>query len=285
MSWNESEDCRFVLDSGAWNFRLRKLGEPSADDTYTAISRIGIEKKSNRNFVTQASDQFINESENRFSNTHTKGILTNYLAYNELLDSGLAHFGILNEKRGLKPYSLTLQIRPFQPKRASCNQLEYFFELEGFNALLPLRPGEKIFNKDNTYSGLLVDIGHSHSYIIPVFNDCVIMQSVKRLEIGGKLLSKCFSEVISTTQVNLKNYFFTANNIKEQLGLVSACGNVKSMLINQPIDEFTKTFVLPDYEISTKGYVSNATSKPEKDHVVLKNERFVIPEALFSPSM
>ena len=285
MSWIEADDYRFLLDSGAWNFRLAKLGSEGGSSTYKAISRVGTEKKTNRNFVIENSDDFINESENRFANTHTKGVLTNYLAYNDLFDAALSRFDLTNEKRSLKSYSLTFSVLPFQPKRAACNQLEYLMELEGFGAIWPVRPGEKLFGQSSSHSGLLVDIGHSHTHIVPVFNGSVVMPSVRRLEIGGKLLTKAFSEVISTTQVNLRSYFFTVNSIKEKMSTICPSGKAREWLSLSNREALERTYLLPDYEISSKGEIFTGTTRPEKDHVRLSNERFTIPEALFTPGM
>lgn len=285
MSWIESEDYRFVLDSGAWNFRLAKLESESQPTIYKAIGRVGTEKKTNRNFVIESSEEFINESENRFTNTHTKGVLTNYLAYNDLFDAAMNRFDLINEKRSLKTYSLTLNVLPFQPKRAACNQLEYLMELEGFGAIWPIRPGEKLFGENSRHSGLLVDIGHSHTHVIPVFNDSVVMQAVRRLEIGGKLLTKAFAEVISTTQVNLRNYFFTVNSIKEKMSMICPIGKAKEWLCNSNRTALEKTYLLPDYEINLKGELFTGIGRPEKEHIRLTNERFTIPEALFTPGM
>lgn len=280
--WKESINHRMVVDCGSWNIRMSK---GSSEKVYSSISKVAYNSKANKWTIIKNSDKFIDEINNKFLNCHTKGILTNYLALNKIFEDAFKNFDISLEKRVFKNHSLVSLTNIFEPERSFCNYLDYIFDLVGFGAVLPVKFGEYIFKKKNYFSGILIDVGHSKSSIIPVYNNSVIKNAHKRLDIGGKLITKCLIDNLSTSQYNIRNYYFTGNSIKEkccELFVEKENTNFKNLFTKE---EKMKYFVLPDYDIKKEGYLVNEIEnyKLEKDFFKIGRERYVVPEMLFSP--
>lgn len=284
MKWQDDEGYRIVLDPGSWNFRAA-----TADLTknYASINRVAQDQKTNKLSIISDTDQFINEVESKYMNSHTKGILTNYLTYNALFDDMFSVLNIENEKRSIKQYSCSFIQNVFEPKRAICNHLEYLFEIAGFGAVRPVKLGEGIFTHSTNYSGILIDLGHSGCSVVPVFSGSIIKNAYRKLDIGGKVLSKCLMDNISTTQLNIHGHFFTANDIKERLCYVhrNSSYNLKKNIKKHTFSE--GCYALPDYAIQRKGFITSQQSMegPLNGVIRLSSERVIIPEALFTPSM
>lgn len=285
MTWLENIDQRLILDSGSFNFRF---GKPEGETmrSFHCLSKLQIEKKTGAVRTISPSDQLIDEMEYNLGKCHTKGIITNYLNFNDLIEVGYTNVGLTNDKKILKNYALIYQARPFQPTRSRCNDLEFFFELEGFNAVLPINTGEHVFGKESSYSGVLIDMGHSHTYVIPVFNNCIIKNSVRRLEIGGNLLNKCLMDAFSFSQIDLKNHYFIANQIKERKFVVESKNTLLKKLKDKEKHK-NGVFVLPDFEMGQAGTFTDTATPDElnKPHIKLSNQMSIIPESIFCPNM
>ena len=280
--WKESIDHRLVVDCGSWNIRMAK---GSSEEIYSSISKVAYNSKTNKSSIIKNTDKFIDEINNKFLNCHTKGVLTNYLSLNKIFEDAFNLYDISLEKRAFKNHSIISLTNIFEPERSFCNYLDYIFDLVGFGAILPVKFGQYIFTKKTNFSGILIDIGHSKTSIIPVYNNSIIKNAHKRLDIGGKLLTKCLIDNLSTSQYNIRNYFFTGNSIKEKCCEIfvekdnTNFRNLFSKEVNM------KYFVLPDYDIKKEGYLLDKIEnfELEKDFFKIGMERYVIPEILFSP--
>lgn len=135
------------------------------------------------------------------------------------------------------------------------------------------------------------------------------MQSaVRRLTVGGKLLTNYLKELSSLRHYNMMEETYLLNEIKEAVSYVALSsqhfakdlertwkgrvGDKRELDTNVVVD-----YVLPDYENSIHGYArvhDAARSRmrrglqplqgPREDLLPLGNERFAVPELLFSPS-
>jgi actin-related protein 6 len=151
---------------------------------------------------------------------------------------------------------------------------------------------------------LVVDVGYSHSTVTPLFQGRVLQGACRRLEIGGKTLTNQLKDLVSTRQFELRKEDWMANQIKEDVCFVSReferdlervwrGGSKDSREIDHSI---VVDYVLPDYEEIKRGFARphdpgfNARKRqlgiggPREDIVVLANERFTVPELLFTPS-
>lgn len=152
---------------------------------------------------------------------------------------------------------------------------------------------------------IVVDTGYSATTVVPVLRGRPIHAGIRRLEVGGRLLTNRLKELISLRQFNLMDDTYLVNQIKEDVCFVSqdfnfdlerswqATGLPAKRIPNRGAD-IVLDYVLPDYQSILRGFArpytpqvaaSGATGqKPKEDSFPLSNERFAVPEILFTPS-
>ena len=144
----------------------------------------------------------------------------------------------------------------------------------------------------------------------PVYQGHPIQQAIRRLDLGGKFLTNYLKEMMSIRQMDVRDETYLMNQMKEDACYVS--NNLKNDLESVgkgPLanrkrppkgrDEFVLDFVLPDYATRMRGElrphdpttmamrnklgaITNAGGVKEYIMAV-GNERFTVPELLFSP--
>lgn len=153
---------------------------------------------------------------------------------------------------------------------------------------------------------LLVDSGYSHTTVTPLLNGRPLNIAIRRLDIGGKVMTNYLKELISMRQYNMMDETYIINSVKEACCFVTP--DFKSSLERtwkggvgdrrQIDNSIVIDYVLPDYARKTDGYarphdptagklknLTTGKSTEEIDDILtLRNERFVVPEILFSPS-
>ena len=129
---------------------------------------------------------------------------------------------------------------------------------------------------------LVIDSGFSFTHIYPVVKGKVETKAIRRVDIGGKLLTNYLKEIISYRHYNVMDETWLVNDIKEKCCFVSV--DMAADLDAAKSREAKIDFVLPDYTKTLQGYVR--TDEAIEDHQVLTltNERFIVPELLFRPS-
>jgi actin-related protein 6 len=157
---------------------------------------------------------------------------------------------------------------------------------------------------------MLIDSGYSHTTITPLLLGRPIQSGIRRLDVGGKLLTNYLTRLLSLRQYDMRNDTYLVNEIKEATCFVSKDFNADLERTwkgpkgdRRPVYEtaggIAKDYVLPDYHGQAKGYVRDhdpkaATKLKEmvkgkasgalEDVLTLRNERFTVPELLFSPT-
>lgn len=141
----------------------------------------------------------------------------------------------------------------------------------------------------------------------PLYKGRAIQQAVRRLDIGGKLLTNYLKEILSIRHYNLMNEDHLVNEAKEKICFVSNQfssdleqawqGNVARAGRGER-GEIVIDYVLPDYNNGAEGYMRPHDPSPAarmqkmgavanpgvvEDFMTLGNERFAVPELLFNP--
>jgi actin-related protein 6 len=153
---------------------------------------------------------------------------------------------------------------------------------------------------------LVVDSGYSHTTVTPLLKGRPLNSAVRRLDIGGKLMTNYLKELVSLRQYNMIDETHIMNSVKEACCYIPL--DFKSSLERtwkgglgdrrKQDDSIVVDYVLPDYSMKTEGFIRPhdpqlgklkklTTGKPAEtaeDVLTLRNERFVVPELLFSPS-
>ncbi|KAJ9165738.1 Actin/actin-like protein [Coniochaeta hoffmannii] len=156
---------------------------------------------------------------------------------------------------------------------------------------------------------LVVDSGYSHTTVTPVLQGRPLQSAIRRLDIGGKLLTNYLTRLISLRHFDMRNDTYVVNEMKEAACYVSLDfnGDLEKTWKGTRGERrepyltgggIAKDYVLPDSHTRFKGvvrdYDPSASSKARKlaaggpasseDVLTLRNERFVVPEILFNPS-
>ncbi|KXJ89921.1 actin family [Microdochium bolleyi] len=156
---------------------------------------------------------------------------------------------------------------------------------------------------------LLIDSGYSHTTITPLLKGRPLHQAIRRLDVGGKFLTNYLTRILSLRHYDMRNDTHIVNEIKESACYVSLDfkGDLEKTWKGSRGERrepfltgggVAKDYVLPDFHTRAKGVVrdydptQNARTRKlaaqlgetSEDVLTLRNERFTVPEILFSPS-
>jgi len=138
---------------------------------------------------------------------------------------------------------------------------------------------------------LVVESGFSFTHITPFYKGQVILEGIRRLNVGGKHLTNHLKEVVSYRQLMVMDETYVMNQVKEELCYVSTDfkGDMNMARCRGQENPIVRDYVLPDYANIRKGYAKTreaSSGKPVNSEQIisLNNERFTIPELLFNPS-
>lgn len=139
--------------------------------------------------------------------------------------------------------------------------------------------------------GIIVDMGFSFTHIVPFFKDKKVKEGIRRIDIGGKVLTNHLKEIISYRQLNVMDESYVINQVKEDSCFVSQnfMADMEMSRKRYPENKIVKEYVLPDFTAIKRGFLRDPVSKKEEPNtdqqtLRLANERFTIPELLFHPS-
>ena len=170
---------------------------------------------------------------------------------------------------------------------------------------------------------LIIDSGYSHTTVTPVFEGRPLQRAIRRLDFGGKHITNLLKEVISVRHFDLHQDTKIVNDIKEDTCFVSNDfksdmektwkgneGRQKTTshvnrdenameVDNKPAESEARVeYILPDGVHLLRGFSRphdpsaaaarkrklNAMAQDAEIAMTLGNERFTIPEIIFSPS-
>ncbi|XP_068452641.1 actin-related protein 6 isoform X2 [Clinocottus analis] len=140
---------------------------------------------------------------------------------------------------------------------------------------------------------LLVDSGFSFTHIAPYCRGKKMKDGIRRVNVGGKLLTNHLKEIISYRQLHVMDETHVINQVKEDVCYVSQ-QFFRDMEVSQMKGEentVVRDYVLPDYSSIRKGFCKppdqmlfSGKYKTGEQILRLANERFAVPEMLFHPS-
>lgn len=156
---------------------------------------------------------------------------------------------------------------------------------------------------------LVIDTGYSQTTVMPLLHGRPLHSAVRRLEVGGKLLTNYLARLLSLRHFDMRNDTYIVNEMKEQ-----AC--YASLDFDGDLDKSWKgtrgekrepyltgggvarDYVLPDFHGRMRGVVRDydpamhtkarklaaQSADAHEDILTLRNERFVVPEIIFNPA-
>ena len=99
---------------------------------------------------------------------------------------------------------------------------------------------------------------------------------------GGKLLSKLLSKMVSFKQLKMDDYIQSVTKMKEQV-----CFVAQTFKDSEKLAKASRTYyVLPDPDIGRQGYMTQERDQTGVLQMLsLSKERYIVPETLFTPQM
>lgn len=175
---------------------------------------------------------------------------------------------------------------------------EILFEEYNFKALCRISAAQLSAFKchkeevDKRLICLVVDTGYSFTHIVPVVNGKILKKGIKRINVGGKLLTNHLKEILSYRQLHVLDETYVINQVKEDTCYVSDdfYRDMNISRLKGAKNTVVRDYVLPDYTHLKRGYVKSATemwlgTRKENEQILrMNNERFAVPELLFHPS-
>ncbi|XP_031574279.1 actin-related protein 6-like [Actinia tenebrosa] len=140
---------------------------------------------------------------------------------------------------------------------------------------------------------LVIDAGFSFTHIVPVFNGKIIKKAVRRINVGGKLLTNHLKEIISYRQLHVLDETYVINQLKEDTCYVTNqfYKDMDICRLKGQENTIVRDYVLPDYSQIKRGYIKpldemwDSSKKKDNEQILrMNNERFSVPEILFHPS-
>nr|CCA23942.1 actinlike protein ARP6 putative [Albugo laibachii Nc14] len=178
----------------------------------------------------------------------------------------------------------------FSPKKIVETMDQVVFEEFGFDSLCRV-PSAAMCVESQAHSAekpsqgyLVVDTGFSFTHVIPVINGEVNYSGVKRLNVGGKLLTNYLKEIITTRQYNVSREYTLMEELKESQ---CYCANSFQSEMQQfrNSTSLDKNWLLPNFISNFHGReLDPAQLTSSTQYISLGLEMIRVPEILFYPS-
>lgn len=175
---------------------------------------------------------------------------------------------------------------------------EIFFEDYQFKAIYRTNAtqlSDYKHRKDQTgtspLASLILDTGYSFSHLVPYLKGKKMKTAVKRINVGGKVMTNHLKEIISYRQLMVMDETYVINQLKEEACYMAQDFDLDMKIARLKGKENTicRDYVLPDYTTIHRGFMKpleETDQKPKNNEQIIKvnNERFAVPEVLFHPS-
>ncbi|KAF2115664.1 actin family [Lophiotrema nucula] len=310
-----------VLDNGAYTLKAGLVpGGASAPPTYadcTVIPNcIARSTRDKRTYIASQLSSCKDFGELAFRRPVERGFIVNWEA-----EKAIWEHEFLQEGEGLrcdpKETNLVLGEKPNCPRelQRNCDEIVFEqFEFAGYYRAIGATLNAYNSPDNSSLSALpqecllVIDTSYSDTTILPLYNGQLLQSAVRRLTIGGKLLTNYLKELSSLRHYNMMEETYLLNEIKEAVSFVAPSIQQFSKDLDRtwkgrvgdkrPLDSsIVLDYVLPDYERSSHGYARphdpvkfrmrkglQPQQGPREDLLPLGNERFAVPELLFSPT-
>ena len=189
-------------------------------------------------------------------------------------DAGILFAYILRDKFNLfygdlRDRYLLMTCLPEETKENITKKCEILFERVGLGYLSFESKAKLSFYSFGINSGVALDSSFDNTYIIPMFDDYIMNDKIKKLDIGGKHITDYLIKLLQIRGYPLNSIvnFDNINEIKEKLCFVS-CDFESDVKLDGETSYYYSELKLPD------GFKIN-----------ISGEKFKAPEILFKPRL
>jgi len=293
MEWENNHNYRVIVDNGSHLIRSGMANSRTPSITFENVTALN--RKTGNLLLGDQLDQILIEKEYMYTKPLTRGVLVNLDHELQIWDDLLNKVLKLDESAlsfgKLKDFMINMTFPVFIPTKLREKMIEVMFEYYGFGGFYPVAGPEMVkeYAKEEFKDSIdprfqvVVESGHSATYVAPFFCDEMINYAIKKIDVGGRLLTNCLKQAISFRHIDLSHEYRLVNDIKEKMCYASVDFQHDMRLRKK---QFQKYYVLPDPEIKSKGYTTDNIDPTtfREEAVCLDKERFKIPEILFNPS-
>ncbi|KAF8583586.1 Actin/actin-like protein [Ramaria rubella] len=256
-----------VLDNGAYTIKAGVSTSPTA--TPRIIHNAAIRSKGDRHlYIGHEFEKCRDYASLNYRLSFERGYLTDWDVQKAVWD-GL--FGSEALSLDLQSTSLLITEPPFnlhsiQEKYDQLAFEEYEFASYVRCPAASLAPYGSIFSSDtpslpHPECSVVVDSGFSFTHVLPLMQGKILWKGVRRIDVGGKLLTNHLSTLVSFRQWNMLDQTHIVNDVKEK------CCYVSSSFSNDLVrcrsgggsNGITLEYVLPDFSRNRHGFVRGQT--------------------------
>ncbi|KAG9293851.1 hypothetical protein G9A89_019189 [Geosiphon pyriformis] len=302
-------DKVLVLDNGASTIKVGYAGFPDSLKLFPNC-KVTRGKGDKRSFVADLVDTCADYSGLQYRLPFEKGYLTNWevekavwdrIFSTEVLDCEPSITSLLvtepcfNLPNIQKTYDeMVFEVYEFY---SCCRAIAPWFCIQ--NDISSLYGVQSEQSSDPPDCVLVVDSGYSFTHVVPFVMGRPIFPAIRRINIGGKLLTNHLKEIVSFRYWDMMDQTYVMNEVKETCCYVSQdfLGDLEICRKKTRNNSILQEYVLPDFSRNKKGYIRSRGSAAsgnvesvkqysqlEEQALHMNNERFTVPELLFHPS-
>ncbi|KAF4591353.1 beta-lactamase family protein [Ophiocordyceps camponoti-floridani] len=304
-----------VVDNGAYSLKAGLVSDGSVIDDVKVVPNCVARDRARAVYVGSDLDRCRDFGEMQFRRPVEKGFIVNWemqreIWHHELLDScdaketrlvlaeppnGLPALQANCDQMVFEEFGFASYFRGVGPVFNAYHDIQSFFQTVRDAPTVPAAPAEVL---------LVIDSGYSHTTITPVLRGRPLNSAVRRLDVGGKVLTNYLARLVSLRHLDMRNDTHIVNEIKEAACYVSLDFTADLEKCwkgtrggRRPEYQFAggivKDYVLPDFHTRPNGFLRDhdparhpkaGRMAADEDVVTLRNERFAVPELLFNPS-
>ncbi|PAV17423.1 actin ARP6 [Pyrrhoderma noxium] len=282
-----------VVDNGAWKIKAGVIVSGNGEDVIQKPRMVtnGIVRQTRgekRMFFGHEFDHCKDHSSLHFRLPFERGLLTDWDAQKAVWD-GLFSKSVLNVDTSDSALLITEPYFNLPNIQEQYDQLVFEeYEFKEYYRCTPasLAPFGDLFGESAPECMLIVDTGFSFTHIVPLVSGRILWEAVRRIDVGGKLLTNHLKEMLSYRQLDLMGETYITNEVKERCCYVSLDYSRDMELARSGSSQIVQEYVLPNYSVGEGGRVrtSKESAEGEEDVLRLGSERFAVPEVLFRPS-
>lgn len=252
-----------MIDNGAWELKVgyASLSEPLVS-VPNCVTKIGKGATKKRLLVADESIE-VREAATVYRRPFERGYLVDWGMEKKIWDRVLSLESIRCNPREV---DLVCGVAPLPPGVVQDDLAECAFEEYGFRSLFaPSSSAMCGWDPLASPSGrgcMVVDVGYSHSYIVPMLDQCVQHVGVGRVDVGGKALTNYLKELVSFRQWNMMDETWLINHVKERLAYCPQDFEKECSKFASPSCPLVRSYVLPDYVTSRTGWVKEEDAPP-----------------------
>lgn len=311
MDWKTNPDKIFCVDNGAYSIKFSTANEDSLVQTLQNC------KFTDKNPYSSFEPFFVQNV-----NSHKETISLNFKSFSRPLSRGLLSdidleieiwkkmFSLLNNNnknsssnKNISSLNLNTQdfndsmfmfsYTPLCPDTVLEGYFQILFEYFDFDSIYKAMPhyysainAVNSIPELNKSVQLIIDSGYSSTTIVPILNNKPLYNSIRRIDVGGKLLTNYLKDALGNlSDLDLRKDFYLINLIKEELCYVSknftSDMKISSLKGNNNINY--REFILPEFR--SKSLEQLQKLPKDRYSISMNSLRFIVPEIIFNPSL